>query len=545
MPAPVALLLMGFVVGQQIEPIRVNVQLVEANVVALDKAGRPVVDLTKGDFEISDNGKPQEIRLFALERTNQPSGPLVPLPEHVFSNKTLGKVATAPGISVVLFDLLNTAFADQVAAKEQLIGFLQKIKPGERIGVYVLARQVSVVHDFTDDPNQLAAALKLLQGRESPELKGAVGGAQERPPDLSALPDRFKEAEQLLNGAQNVQKDYFNVDRATITLNAFRDIANHLARQPGRKSLVWISGSFPFTLGVSQTDLEDMAKDSPNRERGAFQTLFNSAMLAVSDANLAIYPIDARGLIPSSLYDAGNSPGSEVGYSRGHERNSSLFHPPNLDSMNDLANQSGGRAFFNNNDLQRSISEALADGRVTYTLGFYPSSAPDGKFHKLNVKVARKSVSLRYRQGYMAAASGASRPSDPKTILEDAVHSPLDASAIGITVKMEAASGAADRTWQLVTTIDSRDLGVHEENGKWVGHLQVLYSLQADTGKELAGVLDNINLALKPEIWSHIAAEGLPLGKDFHAPTGAVKVRIAVYNVDSGQLGSVSLNPTS
>jgi len=539
MRALIAVFLGGFLLDQQPQPIRVSVQLVEINVVALSKTGEPVLGLTKDDFEILDNGKPQEIRFFALEAKAQTLESGASLPKQVFSNKAFGKVATAPGVSVVLFDLLNTEFADQANAKQQLLTLLRKMQPGERIGVYVLGREVSVLHDFTDDPRQLAAVLARFEGRPSPELAAAVGETQARPADLGAASGRFAEAERLLKGGQNVQKDYFNVDRATITLNALKDVARHLARQPGRKSLVWISGSFPFTLGVSQQDLDELARDSPNRERGSFEALFDSAMRAVSDANMAIYPVDARGLIPSSIYDAGNPAGSPAGYSRRDERNRPLYSPPNLDSMENLANKSGGRAFFNTNDLQQSISTALADNRVTYTLAFSPASAPDDKFHALKVTVRRKDVNLRYRQGYLAA-SRSPRPSDPRAILEDAVVSPLEASAIGITVKAEAPK-SADGAWQLVTTVDSHDLAVAEQNGKWVGHLQVMYSVQAETGRELRGTLDDVNLDLKPEIWARITADGLPMRKEFRAPPNAFKVRIAVCDVSTGRLGSISI----
>jgi len=534
MRALIALLVGGFLLDQQPQPIRVNSQLVEINVVALNRAGQPVVDLTKEDFEILDNGKPQEVRFFALEAKTEHAAAPTPLPEHVFSNKTLGKVAIAPGVSVVLFDLLNTEFADQANSKQQLLSLMHKLPTGERIGVYVLGREVSVLHDFTDDPRQLAAVLAHFEGRPASDLV-AIEDTQARPMDLGAAANRFAEAERLLKAGQNVQRDYFNVDRATITLNAIKDIARHLARQPGRKSLVWISGSFPFTLGVSQQDFDELAKDSPNRERGSFQALFDSAMLAVSDANMAIYPVDARGLIPSSLYDAG----SPDGYSRTEERRRPLYGPANLDSMENLANKSGGRAFFNTNDLRQSISAALGDNQVTYTLAFSPAAAPDDKFHTLKVTVRRKDITLRYRHGYFAASRGL-RSSDPRAILEEAVTSPLEASAIGLTAKAEAPK-SADGAWHVVITIDSHDLAVAEHSGKWVGHLQVLYSMQAETGRELGGTLDNVDLDLKPEVWARIAADGLPMTKEFRTPPNAFKVRIAVRDPSTGRLGSVSI----
>jgi VWFA-related protein len=289
----VAILLGGLFVGQHPETIRVGVRLVQVSVVARNSAGEPLTDLTQDDFEILDNGKPQAIRFFALETRSAPAVVPEPLPEHVFSNRTENKVTTTSGVTIVLFDLLNTHFTDQVYAKKQLIRLLQQIQSGQRIGVYVLGREVTVLHDFTDNPAQLAAVLRRFGGREPHELTGAERNQQEGAAGLGAANGKFAEVEKFLNGAKNVEQDYFNVDRATITLKAFESIANHVAPAPGRKSLVWISSSFPFTLGVTQKDFENMASDSPNRERGSFQVLFDLAMRAVNNADLAIYPVDA------------------------------------------------------------------------------------------------------------------------------------------------------------------------------------------------------------------------------------------------------------
>lgn len=531
----VAILLGGLFAGQQPETIRVSVRLVQVSVVAHNSAGEPLTDLTKDDFEILDNGKPQAIRFFAQETRSAPAVLFVPLPEHVFSNRMENKVKMAPGVTIVLFDLLNTRFTDQVNAKKQLIRVLQQIQPGQRIGVYVLARKVTVLHDFTDNPAQLAAVLTRLEGRESHELTGAEGNQQERATDFSTANGRFAEVEQLLNGAKNVAQDYFNVDRATVTFKAFESIANHVAPAPGRKSLVWISGSFPFTLGVTQKDFENLATDSPNREHGSFQVLFDLAMRAVNNAELAIYPVDARGLILPTGYDAGNA----AGVPRNSTRNTPAPELPNLDTMENLASKSGGRVFFNTNDLQKAISTALDDGRVTYTLGFYPTSEPDDKFHTLKVQVRRKGVSLRYRQGYLALAQS-SGDADPKAKLREALASPVDAAAIGITVKVEQPQ-SRNEAWNLITSIDSHDLVVEQQGEKWVGHLQIVYSVQADTGKELGGLLDNVNLDLKPEIWSEIIAKGLVLRKKFNPPDEARKVRIAVYDLSTGRIGSISI----
>jgi VWFA-related protein len=531
----VAILVAGLLFRQQPAPIRVNVRLVQVNVIARDSSGGPITDLTKDDFELFDNGKPQAVSFFALEAPVTSFNPPTPLPEHVFSNRLENNGNVTRGVTIVLFDFLNSHFTDQAAAKKQLIGVLRQIQPGQRIGVYLLGRKVSVLYDFTDHPSELDGVLARLEGQEPHELITAQGDAGERPADLSAARGQFDEAERLLNGNINVEQDYFNIDRATVTLRAFESIANHVAPCPGRKTLVWISGSFPFTLGVTQQDFESLASDSPNRERGSFQSLFDSAMRAVNNADLAIYPVDARGLIPSGGYD----PGSAAGFSRKKAQNTPSFRPPNLDSMENLANKSGGRAFFNSNDLQKAINAALDDGRVSYTLGFYATSKPDNKFHSLKVQVRRKNANLRYRQDYLASGQ-APGGTDPKAMLQEALAAQVEATSIGITAKLEIPQ-AKNGSWNLITSLDPRDLAMEQQGQKWVGHLQIVYSVQAETGKELGGLLDKVDLDLKPESWNEIVAKGLILQKKFNPPANAVKVRVAVYDAFTGRIGSISV----
>ena len=95
--------------------------------------------------------------------------------------------------------------------------------------------------------------------------------------------------------------------------------------------------------------------------------------------------------------------------------------------------------------------------------------------------------------------------------------------------------------WGLITNIDPHDLATEGQGEKRVGHLQIVYSVQTETGKELGGILDSVNLDLKPEIWSQIIAKGLVLRKRFNPPRGASKVRIAVYDLSTGRIGSVSV----
>jgi VWFA-related protein len=111
----------------------------------------------------------------------------------------------------------------------------------------------------------------------------------------------------------------------------------------------------------------------------------------------------------------------------------------NQETMRELASRTGGRAYYNTNDLKTAIRDAVQDARLTYTLGFYPSDEKfDSKFHEIKVQVDRPGINLRYRKGYFDLAE---RPQDYKTRkaeLRDAVWSPIDASAIGLSFRPSA-----------------------------------------------------------------------------------------------------------
>jgi VWFA-related protein len=150
------------------------------------------------------------------------------------------------------------------------------------------------------------------------------------------------------------------------TLRALTTIARLVKRAPGQKNLLWLSSGFPLRLETES--LHDEAAETA-RELNA--------------ANLTIYPIDARGLSVS--------PAAYI----------------NIATMQELAEKTGGKAFYNSNDLASMVRSALEDSRTVYVLMYAPSDIrDDGKYHSLRVRTNRRGVRLRYRPGYYADAPG-------------------------------------------------------------------------------------------------------------------------------------------
>jgi 3',5'-cyclic AMP phosphodiesterase CpdA len=134
--------------------LRVTTRLVQVNVVVNDKHGNPITGLTKNDFELLDNKKPQEIRVFSEEtKSPSPASP-VPLPANTYTNR-IDQQEHPEGVTVILLDTLNTDFADQALLRSQLLKFVETLQPQDHVALYWLGSSgLRILHDFTSRPSR-------------------------------------------------------------------------------------------------------------------------------------------------------------------------------------------------------------------------------------------------------------------------------------------------------------------------------------------------------------------------------------------------------
>ncbi len=235
---------------------RSGVRLVQTGVVVHDKNGQPVNNLSAADFRIFEDGKEQKIEVFTLE-TDRPAPAAVTgvpaaaaPPATVFTNRVAAR--SGGGVTVILFDRLNSSLEDQKQARDQIVKFLAKSDPGDRIAVYLLESDaVTVLHDFTTDASRLIAVVQRYLARSSVELTRS----EETAPLFARTGiEAFDAATEawLNNTTQMVQEAYLR-RRAALTTAALETIANHLAGIPGRKNLVWVSAAFPFEIATPIT----------------------------------------------------------------------------------------------------------------------------------------------------------------------------------------------------------------------------------------------------------------------------------------------------
>jgi VWFA-related protein len=174
-----------------------------------------------------------------------------------------------------------------------------------------------------------------------------------------------------------------------------------LAGLPGRKGLVWVSGGFPMFIGYGDPESQvNIAKLAPNIDQEVLTDYVEDASRALNNASVAVYPVDARGLLGLPMADASKNVkivNGKVPSSMTHVNTS------HTDTMQYVAELTGGKAFFNTNDIQGAIRKVIEDSAVTYTLGFYTSEENwDDRYHKIKVKVKRSGAEVRAKKGYFA-----------------------------------------------------------------------------------------------------------------------------------------------
>ena len=528
--------------------LRVTTRLVQVSVIVTGKKSEPVTGLTKDDFVVLDRGKPQQIQFFAEEASGvlPPQKDQKPLPANVFSNKLEHRSNAPTAVSVILLDLLNTKFQDQVYARNQLIKFLQQLKPTDRVALYALGRELRILHDFTADASSLLRTLDKHSNKKTPGLE-----AGEIDMDFDSWLDQ----------STQIMSDFYQVNRNRATFNAITAIANHVTNLPGRKNLIWISSGFPFTMGMN-----DDGHSSINREVRVFSEESENTARALNNANMAIYPVDARGLFTDPQFSAANSSASSMprasgggGGGGGGKKGNSNPRPStpkagnnsnnsklsamtkNHDIMNILADRTGGRAFYNTNDLKKAIQTAVEDSKVTYNIGYYPADIEwDGRYREIKVQVKKPGLHVRHRHGYFAFAEKDLTPKQKETLLREAVSSPLDSTDLGLIARIDITDPAKPNLARIIVNAEARKVQFDTTGDRQNATIDLMF-LTSVQGQSPKGTTDTMTLALTKDNYAKIMKEGITSMKTIELPADAYQLRIVARDQKSGAIGSVTL----
>lgn len=385
--------------------LQAQVPLVIVDVVVTDKKGQPIHGLKESDFTVLEKGEQMKVDSFEEHRVDEaPPGPPVTmpaLPPNVFTN--IVHHPTKGPLNILLLDALNTPMKDQMYVRQQMISFLKKLPEGTPIAIFGLSSRLYILQGFTTDPAVLKAALNSKKGLPHDSV-------------LTSIVDQGPTMEVTTTNMQDFMGDeaanMANM-KMQITLDAMDIMGRYLAALPGRKNLIWFSGSFLNI--IPDGDLADSTGSLPT-----FSADLKSTAQLLSRAQVAVYPVDGRGLFSDATFSA-SQPSTRAGVTAAglQNINNTFFTKTATDrvTMNMMAEQTGGKAFYNTNDLKGAVQDAISEGSNYYTLTYTPTNRQwDTNYRSIRVKVDQPGVELSYRHGYFAENPDIPRDQRPSVL---------------------------------------------------------------------------------------------------------------------------------
>lgn len=534
--------------------LRATTRLVVVDIVVTGNDGHPITNLQKDDFKLLEDGKEQTIQAFSFQHplTSAGRATSIDLPPNVFSN--IPKFNPDNAVTVLLLDGLNTSVPDQAYARDQMVRYLGKIPDGNPIAVYTLGRGLHLIQDFTTDYNLLRNIAKNLKTHISSLQDSPAGG----PPIELAPPGAFDsgmipaEMQQAMEEFEDERTSFQTDLRVRYTLDALNSLARALSGYPGRKNLVWISEAFPINIDPNFT----LSTTSFNSTRNYLPEIAEAAE-HLSDAQIAIYPIDARALATPSVFSAESSGRDKFGrsLSRGGRLGQTISSESTAlqnvhSAMEELAERTGGKAFYNRNDLDNAIRKSIEDGSTYYTVGYYPEDKNwNGKFRKIHVKVAREGLKLRYRLGYYALDAKSTSASSQKrqaALFGEALS--LDSPA-STALRFDAGVvQPSEKTQNRVLVnfgLDPHAI-VFDKQSDGLQHALIDCAVQAYTekGSLIKTEVSAMRMSLEPATFSRIMQSIVPCQRTIDLAPGNYLLRLGVMDESTTLIGTTTAKIT-
>jgi VWFA-related protein len=523
--------------------VKISTTLIQIDAVVTDKKGNIVTDLTAKDFEIYENGKKQDITNFSFVTANPSVVPAENRPLEALKNKnavpippTKLKPEQVRRTYALVVDDLGLSFPSIFFVKESLKKFInEQVRDGDLVAVIRTGGGIGALQSFTSDKRQLLANISKLKW--NPQGRGGIGAF--------APIDTTKQTTTNNSGENGNSKDYeaateeFRNDNFSIgTLGALNYIIRGMDQLPGRKSLVLFSEGF-------QTYTKDRGMRAPTRIANALRFLADRA----NRSAVSIYTLDPRGLEAPGFASAEDNITDIFGSGSDSlsDRADAFFD--SQQTLRYLAEETGGLAYINQNNIGSGLRKAVNDQSDYYLLGYQPDEAvfdpKKAKYNNLELKLTRPGLKIRYRSGFFGIADEKikSLPRTPQQKLLYALTSPFGASEIKLNLYpvFQNEAKAGDSVKALVY-IDTKNLNFNKEaNGNWKANFDLVAMTFGDNGIQISEHAQNFSIEANDKNHQTMIDKGLVYSVDVPIKkSGAYQFRVAVMDTKTNKVGAVS-----
>jgi VWFA-related protein len=507
---------------------KVEVNYVEIDAVVTDAQGNFVRGLTKDDFEVTEQGKPQKVTVFSfvdipVERTDPPLFAASPIEPDVRTNRREfdGRVF------VIVLDDLNTSFTRSARVRAAARQFVER-----HLGANDLAAVVQTggnrggAQEFTSSRRLLVNAIDRFIGQK----------------ERSATLEKIEDLDRRRGiGESRPGEDALEAIRAHKARNAMstlKGLADYLTGIRGRRKAVVF-----FSEGIDY-DINNVIE---NRYASDIRDEMEAAIAAATRANVSFYAVDPRGLsgLDEGIDIAGLPPEDNT------LGTTSMMNELRLaqDTLRTISDETGGFATVNRNAFGDSFARIIQDNSSYYVLGYYSDdSRRDGRFRAVDVKIKRPGLQVRARKGYVAprgrAATAASAASAGTSAdLREALNSPVPVSGLGISAFAAPFRGSGQKASVSVTLeLDASRFKFVEKDGRLSNQVEIAIIAFDNAGKPKDGGHDTVTITPRPQTRDIIIANGLRVLRRLELEPGRYNLRIGARESGSGAVGTVLLD---
>lgn len=526
--------------------VKISTNLIQVDVTVTDKKGNVVKDLKREDFEIYENGERQDISNFSFI-SNQPAQIQNPnektnIPKPV---GTLRAEQIRRTIALVVDDL-SLSFESAYRVRRALKKFVdEQMQEGDLVAIIRTGAGVGALQQFTSDKRILYAAIERVKW--NPLGRGNISAFMPLEPTPLEIQraqgndeitdEQIAEEKDRLRREDNTRNEYFIAG----TLGALQYIVGGMKNLSGRKSVILFSDGFEMFSRNADDSLE------------ATQVIdfLRQLIDAATRASVVFYTIEARGLVTTNLnaQDTLSDLSGENVQNAISSRNAQIFDTQQ--GLVFLARETGGFPVINNNNMTNGIGKVL-DDQSYYLIGYEPDTdtfdAQKRRFNKLEIKVKREGLTVRYRSGFfnvndeIITENAVTTKKTPAQQITEALVSPFAKNDINLRLNTLFGNNANGSFVRSLLHVNAQDLKFSDEaDGKKKATFDVLAASFGDNGQIIDQISKNYVMTVNADGYKQVQRDGFvyyfafPIKK-----AGAYQLRVAIRDAQTEKLGSAS-----